>query len=77
MREPKTKSAIIRDFMQQGDWRNAIRHAARLPQIDKHRAQILDAQGAYTNARFYVQIGKDPAALIEAGKAALIARFPI
>lgn len=61
--------------MAAGDWRRAISLASRLPRLDKHRCAILDAQGAYTNARFYTQIGKDPEALIEAGRAALIERF--
>ncbi len=73
--EPQTKTSIIRAHMAAADWRRAISIAARLPRLDKHRAQILDAQGAYTNERFYRQIGKDPAALIAAGRAALIERF--
>lgn len=63
--------------MAAGDWRRAISAAARLPRLDIHRNAILDAQGAYTNARFYTQIGKDPAALIEAGRVALIERFGV
>jgi hypothetical protein len=73
--ETRTKSAIIREHMAAGDWRRAIGQAARLPRLDRHRVPILDAQGAYTNARFYVQIGKDPQLLIEAGRVALIERF--
>ena len=61
--------------MAEGDWRNAIRIAARLPRLDDHRKAILDAQGAYENPRFYFQIGKNPAALIAAGNEALIERF--
>jgi hypothetical protein len=61
--------------MAANDWRRAISLAARLPRLDRHREAILDAQGAYTNARFYVQIGKDPQALIEAGRVALVERF--
>ena len=72
---PPTKSSAIRAAMAADDWRRAISLAARLPRLDKHREAILDAQGAYTNARFYVQIGKDPQALIEAGRVALIERF--
>ena len=75
MSEPQTKTSIIRSFMAAGDWRRAIAAASRLPRLDKHRNQILDAQGAYTNERFYRQIGKCPAALIDAGRAALIERF--
>ena len=73
--ETRTKSAIIREHMARGEWREAISRASKLPRLDKHRIPILDAQGAYTNARFYTQIGKDPAALIEAGRVALVERF--
>ena len=61
--------------MAAGDWRNAIRVAARLPRLDKHRCAILDAHGAYEDPRFYAQIGKDAETLIEAGAAALRERF--
>ena len=72
--DPRTKTSIIRGHMAAGDWRNAVRIAARLPRLDKHRAAILDAQGAYENPRFYAQIGRDAETLIEAG-AALRERF--
>jgi hypothetical protein len=61
--------------MAANDWRRAISLASKLPRLDKHRNAILDAQGAYNNARFYVQIGKNPDALIEAGRLALVERF--
>jgi|HubBroStandDraft_6_1064221.scaffolds.fasta_scaffold149789_1 hypothetical protein len=73
--DPRTKRSIIQGHMAAGDWRNAIRVAARLPRLDKHRAAILDAQGAYENPRFYTQIGKNTETLIEAGAAALCERF--
>jgi hypothetical protein len=73
--DPRTKTSVIQGHMGAGDWRNAIRVAARLPQLDRHRAAILDAQGAYENPRFYTQIGKDTETIIEAGAAALRERF--
>src|ERR1700730_11628283 len=73
--DPRTKTSIIEGHMATGDRRNAIRVAARLPRLDKHRSAILDAQGAYENPRFYTQIGKDAETLIEAGAAALCERF--
>lgn len=73
--ETRTKTAIIQAHMARGDWRAAISQASKLPRLDKHRNAILDAQGAYTNERFYRQIGKCPKALIAAGRAALIERF--
>lgn len=73
--DPRSKTSIIQGHIASGDWRNAIRVAARLPRLDEHRKAILDAQGAYENPRFYTQIGKDPAGLIAAGHAALVERF--
>jgi hypothetical protein len=73
--DPRSKTSIIGGHMAAGDWRNAIRVAARLPRLDKHRCAILDAQGAYENPRFYAQIGKDAETLIKAGAAALRERF--
>jgi len=73
--DPRSKTSIIVGHMASGDWRNAIRVAARLPRLDKHRCAILDAQGAYENPRFYAQIGKDAGTLLEAGAAALCERF--
>ena len=73
--DPRTKTSIIHGHIAAGDWRNAIRVAARLPRLDKRRCAILDAQGAYENPSFYAQIGKDAATLIQAGAAALRERF--
>lgn len=61
--------------MAAGNWKRAISLASKLPRLDRHRNAILDAQGAYQNARFYVQIGKDPDTLIASGRLALIQRF--
>jgi hypothetical protein len=55
--DPRTKTSIIQS-MAAGEWRNAIRVAARLPRLDKHRCAVLDAHGAYENPGFYAQIGK-------------------
>jgi hypothetical protein len=72
---PPTKTVVIRTHIAAGDWHRAIAMAARLPCLGAHRNVILTAQGAITNPNFYVQIGRDPASLIEAGKLALRDRF--
>lgn len=61
--------------MAAGNWREAMRIAARFPDLGAHRAAILDAHQAFVNPRWARGMGHDPAALIEAGKAALIARY--
>lgn len=63
--------------MQAGDWQAAVRLAARFPRLGDHRAAILDAHSAYTNARFIAQLGKDPQRLQDDGRAALLDRFGV
>lgn len=73
--QPRSKASIVREHMTAGRWQDAIRIAARFPRLDQHRGAILDAHGAYTNPRFFAQIGKDIDALKDAGRAALVERF--
>lgn len=73
--QPRTKISILREHMDAGDWRGAIRIAARFPRLGEYRGPILDAQMAYTNPRFALQIGKDPEVLISNGIAALISAY--
>lgn len=71
----KTKLSILREHMAAGRWRDAIRLAAKFPQLGEQRGAILDAQLAYTNPEFARGIRKDPDQLIAAGIAALQARY--
>ena len=66
-----TKISLLRAAATAGDWQAAIRIAARFPRLGAIRGEVLDAHLAFTNPRFAQQIGKDPAALIEAGKQAV------
>ncbi len=61
--------------MRAGSWELALRIAARFPRLGEHEAAIRRGHEAYTNPRFYGQLGYDPEALKEAGKQALIARY--
>jgi hypothetical protein len=72
---PVKKIEILRAHMAAGEWQKALALAARFQQLGAHRDQIKRAHEAHTNARFYAQIGKDPAALIAEGIAALKARY--
>lgn len=72
----ETKLSILKAHMATGDWTRAISLAAKFPRLGEHRNAILDAQLAITNPSFCRCIKKDPATLIEAGIAALIARYP-
>jgi hypothetical protein len=74
--EPRSKLSILKAALAAGDVQGAIRIAARFPDLGAERAAILDAHGAFTNPSFCRQIGKDPEALIEAGRLALLRRYP-
>ena len=71
----QTKLSIVKAHMAQNEWDDALRLAAKFPQLGEERNAILSAHGAYTNPRFYTQIGKDIEQLKAAGRAALIHRF--
>lgn len=73
--KPKTKIEQLRACMAAGDWRAAISIAAKFPRLGAIRGAVLDAQMAFTNPRFAQQIGKNPEALIDAGRAALVAQY--
>lgn len=72
---PPTKLSAVLLAMELGEWQQAFRICARFPDLGKQRAAILDAHMAYTNPRFLRQLGKDPEAVIEAGKLALRDRY--
>lgn len=74
MNQPRSKLSVLRDHMDAGRWPEALSIAARFPDLGEHRAAITRAHGALTNPRFFSQIG-DCAGAIEAGKAALLARY--
>lgn len=75
MTAPQSKASLVRDHMAAGRWAEAVRLAAALPRLDKHRTAILDARTAYTNPRWLAQLGIDPETAKEAGHAALRERF--
>jgi hypothetical protein len=66
------KAAAARD-----DWQTAVSIAARFPRLGAIRNAVLDAHTAFQNPRFLRQIGRDPQAAIDAGRAALIAAYRI
>lgn len=72
---PLSKITQLKAAMQAGNWELALRVAARFPRLGTHTAAIRRGHEAYTNPRFYQQLGKDLEALKAAGKRALIARY--
>lgn len=72
-----TKLATLKQHAAAGRWRDAVRIAARFPQLGAQRNAILDAHMAYTNPRFLAQIGRDVEAAKAAGIAALKERYQL
>ncbi len=65
----------LRALMAAGEWRAAISMASKFPRNGEHAQAIARAQEAYMRPEFQRQIGRDPDALIEAGRKALEARY--
>lgn len=73
-RTPATPPALLHAIAVE-DWRTALRLAARFRHLgDAHRA-IQQAWASLQRPDFYRELGLDPAALQEAGVAALRSRF--
>ena len=70
------KIEILQSLMRADDWPGAIKFAAKFPRLGDEAADITRAKDALLRPAFYRQLGRDPAALIELGKAALISRYP-
>lgn len=73
----ETKLSKLKQKYQAGDVRGAIRIAAKFPDLGDDRDAILQAHESYHSPDFYRQIGKNPDALIQAGKAALENRYDL
>ena len=69
------KLAQVQAAMRAGDWPRAFRIAGKFARLGPHKAAIMRAQAARLSPAFYRGLGCDPAAIIEAGKAALRERF--
>ena len=70
-----TKLSIVKKNFDAGRLQDALRVAARFPQLGKHRDAIVSAHEAYAHPAFYKQLGRDIEALKLEGKKALIDRF--
>ena len=75
--EPPRKLDAVLDAMRAGEWPAAIRLAAKFPRLGAEARAIMQAHEALTRPAFQRQLGRCPAQLIEAGKAALIRRYPL
>jgi hypothetical protein len=71
------KIDTLRALMAANEWRKAVAFAAQFPRLGAHKSAITAAHGAYTNPRFFLQLGKDLDALKVQGRAALINRYGV
>ena len=71
----KGANAKVQAAMAAQDWARAFSIASKFARLGPQRAAILRAQAARLSPGLYRQMGRDPAAIIEAGKAAMRARF--
>ena len=72
---PTTKTQRLIDLMRAGDWPRAFSIASKFARLGTQRAAIMRAQAARLIPGFYRGLGRDPAVVIEEGKAALRERF--
>ena len=69
------KIDLLRAAMAADDWRLAIAIASRFPRLGSAHAAVLGAREAFERPEFQRQLGRDPAELIETGKAALRGQY--
>lgn len=67
----------VKAAMLAGRWPQAILAAAKFPDLGDQAAAIQAGREAILRASFQRQLKRDPEALIEAAKAALLERWPI
>ncbi len=70
-----TKLPQVQAAMAAQDWPRAFSIASKFARLGPQRGAILRAQSAALSPVFYRGLGRDPAAIIEVGKAAMRERF--
>lgn len=72
---PPSKLSLVRDAYERGDYRAALRIAAKFPQLGTSKAAIERGWLAITNPDFTTAIGRVPETDIAAAVAALAERY--
>lgn len=72
MTMPPTKTQRLIDLIRAGAWPEALSLASTFRMLGEHRATIVRAHQARHSPSFFRQLGRDPAAAVEAGRAALL-----
>ena len=73
----ETKLSKVVAAYSAGDYREAIRLAAKFPQLGAQKEAITRAWAAIQSPDFYESMGQDPATLVAAGVDALRARYSL
>ncbi len=73
----ETKLSKLKAAYAAGDYREALRIAARFPQLGAEKEAICRAWQAIQSPAFYREIGRDPELLIAQGVAALKKRYAL
>lgn len=73
----ETKISKLKAAAANSDWHLALRIAAKFPRLGEHQAAIKRAHECVSNPAFYRQLGRCPDECINAGIAALRARYGI
>ena len=71
----ETKLSKVEKAYRAGNYREAIRIAAKFPQLGEHKEPITRAWAAIQSPDFYESLGQNPADLIEAGTRAISERY--
>lgn len=71
---PRKVDALV-SYMKAGEWGKAIAMAAKWPRLGEERIAIQTAASAQLSPEFYRQLGRNPEALVDEGKAALLRRY--
>jgi len=70
------KIDTLKALMASGEWEKAIKFAARFPRLGAERDAILSASSALLSPGLYRGMGRDVGAMVDAGRAALMSRYP-
>lgn len=73
----ETKLSKLKAAAEAGDWHKALAIAAKFPELGMHATAIHRAHQAGWNPAWSRQLGRDPAADIAAGIAALKIRYKL
>lgn len=73
----ETKLSKLKNLYRQGDFRGALRIAAKFPDLGKERDDILKAHESFHSPSFYKQLGYNIEELQAKGKAALEKRYKL